>query len=192
MALRQKTLQGIRRLHVWAWRKTRFFYWNGHPGTCIPPDARVATTARLELETGGSVRLGLGCQLTHNTVIAPYGGTVELHDRVYIGHNTVIYGHGGVSIGQDTMLAANVVIVAMSHTYNDPNCPISQQPITKAGVKVGANCWIGAGVTILDGLEVGANCVIGAGTVVTKSIPPDSIAVGVPARVTGSTQSVKL
>jgi len=126
--------------------------------------------------------MGAGCQLTHNTVIAPYGGSVELADRVYIGHNSVIYGHGGVSIGADTMLAAGVVVVAMAHGIDDPNTPISQQPTSKRGIKIGRNCWIGAGVTILDGVEIGEGSVLGAGAVVNRSIPANTIALGVPAR----------
>src|SRR5262249_7397536 len=129
--------QTFRRLHVLYWRTTRRIYWNAHPGTRVPTDARIATTCKLELETGGSGRLGRACQLTHFTVIAPYGWVVDLGDRVYIGHHSVVYGHGGVKIGDCTMLAAQVTVVAMSHGFADPATPIADQPYTAKGVRIG-------------------------------------------------------
>ena len=50
-------------------------------------------------------------------------------------------------------------------------------------VRVGDNCWLGAGVTICPGVTIGDNCVIGAGSVVTRDIPENSFAAGVPCRV---------
>jgi acetyltransferase-like isoleucine patch superfamily enzyme len=180
--LTERLFQSLRKLHVLWWRTTRRLYWNAHHNTAIPRDARIATTCRLELETGGSIRMGRSCQLTNFAIISPYGGRVSLGDRVYIGHHSIIYGHGGVTIGDDTMVAAHVVIVAMSHAYSDVETPIAQQPITKKGIKIGRDCWIGAGVKILDGVEIGDGCVVGAGAVVTRSIPALSISVGVPAK----------
>ena len=54
------------------------------------------------------------------------------------------------------------------------------------------DCWLGTGAKVLDGVRIGRGCVIGAGAVVTKDIPPYSIAVGVPAKVIGRRDSVKL
>ncbi len=53
---------------------------------------------------------------------------------------------------------------------------------TKGPLVIGPNCWLGARVTVLDGANIGEHCVIGAGAVVTKPIPRDSLALGVPAR----------
>ncbi|MBN1672979.1 MAG: hypothetical protein JXR37_18180 [Kiritimatiellae bacterium] len=54
---------------------------------------------------------------------------------------------------------------------------------TKGPLTIGPNCWLGARVTVLDAANIGERCVIGAGAVVTKPIPPDSVAVGIPAKV---------
>ncbi len=183
MPVIQTIFQTLRRIHVVIWRTAYRFYCNAHAGTRVPSNTRIAPTAKLELETGGSVRFGSGCQLTNYSVISPYGGKVELADRVYLGHYSIIYGHGGVTIGEDTMIAAHVVIVAMSHGIDDPNTPIAKQPITKKGIKIGRDCWIGSGVKILDGVEIGDGCVIGAGAVVIENLPPRSIAVGMPAKM---------
>ena len=50
-------------------------------------------------------------------------------------------------------------------------------------VHIGNDCWFGASVTVCPGVTIGDNCVIGAGSVVTRDIPPNSFAAGVPCRV---------
>lgn len=52
-----------------------------------------------------------------------------------------------------------------------------------APVRIGKNCWIGAGALIMPGVTIGDNTVIGAGSVVTKDIPSNVVAVGNPCRV---------
>ena len=71
------------------------------------------------------------------------------------------------------------------YDYQDRSLKFSEQSGTgtKGELKIGPNCWIGAAVIVLDAANVGGHCVIAAGAVVTKPIPPDSLAVGVPARV---------
>ncbi len=54
---------------------------------------------------------------------------------------------------------------------------------SRGGVVIEDDVWLGAGVMILDGVRVGTGCVVGAGSVVTKELPPFSVAVGVPARI---------
>ena len=60
---------------------------------------------------------------------------------------------------------------------------IRQQPSSRKGIEIGSNCWIGAKAVILDGVKIGNGCIIAAGAVVTKSIPDNSVAAGVPAKV---------
>jgi acetyltransferase-like isoleucine patch superfamily enzyme len=62
----------------------------------------------------------------------------------------------------------------------------SELPDILLPTKIGCNVWLGAGVTVLGGIEVGDYCVVGAGAVVTKSLPPYSVAYGVPAKVVGT------
>jgi acetyltransferase-like isoleucine patch superfamily enzyme len=73
----------------------------------------------------------------------------------------------------------------MIHTANhemDLGSPIPDQGWTSGRVTVGADCWIGMGVSILPGVTIGEGCVIGAGSVVVKDLAPYSVAVGNPAR----------
>jgi acetyltransferase-like isoleucine patch superfamily enzyme len=70
-----------------------------------------------------------------------------------------------------------------NHSFK-PGEPIVRQPLqTKGDIIVGDDVWLGTGVIVLDGVTIGKGAVIGAGSVVTKSIPADAIAFGVPARV---------
>jgi galactoside O-acetyltransferase len=67
--------------------------------------------------------------------------------------------------------------------FTDPERPIMDQGITATGIRIEDNCWVGAGAIVLDGVTVGRGACVGAGAVVTHSVPPHSLAVGVPARV---------
>jgi acetyltransferase-like isoleucine patch superfamily enzyme len=58
-----------------------------------------------------------------------------------------------------------------------------EQGVTRKGIKIGRNCWIGSNVIITDGVNIGDNCVVAAGAVVTKSFPDNSLLGGVPAKL---------
>jgi acetyltransferase-like isoleucine patch superfamily enzyme len=75
------------------------------------------------------------------------------------------------------------MVLAVNHVFTDTTRPIMDQGITARGIRIEDNSWIGAGAIILDGVTVGRGSCIGAGAVVTHSVPPHSLAVGVPARV---------
>ena len=79
------------------------------------------------------------------------------------------------------MLAPNVIIATAAH----PILPElrEKQYQYNMPVKIGRNCWLGAGVIVLPGVTIGDNTVIGAGSVVTKDIPANVVAVGNPCRV---------
>jgi acetyltransferase-like isoleucine patch superfamily enzyme len=81
-------------------------------------------------------------------------------------------------VGKDTQIGPNTVITTTGHDYlsNDLETAYSS-------IDIGERVWIGANCTILGGVTIGDQTVIGAGAVVTKDIPPYSVAVGVPARV---------
>ena len=70
-----------------------------------------------------------------------------------------------------------------SHNFNNKEIYIQDQGHTSGNITIEDNCWIAANVTILNNVRIGNGSVIGAGAVVTKNIPKNSIAVGVPAKV---------
>ena len=80
-------------------------------------------------------------------------------------------------------MGPNVQIFSENHNFNSFDKTIREQGVTKQAVVIGNNCWLGAGCTILSGVTVGDGCVIAAGSIVTKSVPPNSVVAGVPAKV---------
>ncbi len=90
---------------------------------------------------------------------------------------------GKIEIGKSCLIGPNVVMRTAGHNYDDPTVEIRKQGHRCLDIKIDDDVWIGANVVILGGVHVGRGSVIGAGAVVTKDIPPMSVAVGVPAKV---------
>lgn len=133
----------------------------------------------------GRIQLGASCQIKKGAVLNAWGGSIDCADNVYIGPYSVLYGHGGISIGADTLIAMHCSLVAANHSVPDPNRHIRWEPDQRKPIKIGSDVWLGAGVTVLAGVTVGDGCIVGAGAVITKDLPPYSIAMGVPANVVG-------
>ncbi|MFG6384210.1 MAG: sugar O-acetyltransferase [Lachnospiraceae bacterium] len=109
------------------------------------------------------------------------GHHIHLGKNVYINFNCTFVDDAQIFIGNDTMIAPNVTIIAASH-------PIS--PVLRAKgygynkpVYIGKNVWIASNVTILPCIHIGDNTIIGAGSVVSKDIPSNVIAFGNPIKV---------
>jgi galactoside O-acetyltransferase len=86
-----------------------------------------------------------------------------------------------IYVGDYTMIGPNVTVATAGHPILPELREMAYQ--YNASVRIGRNCWIGAGVLILPGVTIGDNTVIGAGSVVTKDIPANVVAVGNPCRV---------
>jgi acetyltransferase-like isoleucine patch superfamily enzyme len=116
-----------------------------------------------------------------NQVKLSIGNNVSINPRVHIGCIRRI------TIGDNCLLASNVYITDHSHgevDFNDIETPPSQRAIKSKGpVVIEENVWLGENSVVLPNVTIGRNSVIGANTVVTKSIPPYSVAAGVPARI---------
>jgi len=112
------------------------------------------------------------------------GGKFSIGDRTRINDGFELICNNSVEIGENVVIGPMVFIGDSEHTYDDISKPIIEQPMSEDGyVKIEDDCWVGAGVCISQNVIIGKHSVIGANAVVTKEIPPYSVAVGVPARV---------
>jgi acetyltransferase-like isoleucine patch superfamily enzyme len=116
-------------------------------------------------------------------VIANKGVGVSIGNNTGINMNAFLGGQGGIDIGDNVIIGPGIKIFSENHVFADPDIIIKDQGVTRIGVTIGNNCWIGANVTILDGVIIGQGCVIAAGSMVTKAIPAYSVARGVPAKI---------
>ncbi len=113
---------------------------------------------------------------------ANWGGRhCHFGNSVYANFNLTLVDDTHIYVGDHTMFGPNVTVATAGH----PILPELREKAYQynAPVKIGRNCWIGAGAILLPGVSIGDNCVIGAGSVVTKDIPPNSVAVGNPCKV---------
>lgn len=120
-----------------------------------------------------------------STAYSPIRGKLTIGDRVVIGSGANIRAAGGeIAIGSNALIGQRVSLLAANHEI-DNKAPYRDLPwdSKRTGVILEENVWIGAGVIILPGCTVGRNAVVAAGAVVTKSIPPNQLWTGVPAKL---------
>jgi acetyltransferase-like isoleucine patch superfamily enzyme len=146
----------------------------------IGTDVHIGAYVQL-LSDGPAIQIGARTVLLRNTILTTHGSPIVLGEDCSLNHFSIIY--GGARIGSGVRIGAHVVIIPHNHVFKDPMVPIYKQGSTHQGVDIEDDVWIGAHVTVTDGVRIGRGSVIGAGAVVTKDIPPYSVAVGVPAKV---------
>jgi galactoside O-acetyltransferase len=108
-----------------------------------------------------------------------YGTNIEIGEGTYLNFNCNFVDDTKIIIGKNVLFGPAVTIATVGHPIN----PNYREYMYADPVKVGDNCWIGAGSIICPGVTIGENSVIGAGSVVTKDIPANSVAVGNPCKV---------
>ncbi|MEH1943818.1 MAG: DapH/DapD/GlmU-related protein [Nostoc sp.] len=130
------------------------------------------------------IHLGNRVAIERNVDIGSLEDTcIYIDEDTFIGPSVCIEGPGDIKIGKHCLIAAHSGIFANNHNFADPMEPIKSQGVTRKGIVIEDDCWLGHGVTVLDGVTIGKGSVIGAGAVVNRDIPPFSVAVGIPARV---------
>ncbi len=155
------------------------------------------------------IDLGDGCIIDDYAMLDAKGRDnrgITLGDGVYLGRFTSVYcKNGDIVIGSRANLSAHCTVFSSNRVEIGPGCMIgaycyflsggeydAQDPApfaeqsgmcTQGPLTIGADCWFGARVTVLDAASVGQRCVVGAGAVVTRPLAEHSLALGIPARV---------
>jgi acetyltransferase-like isoleucine patch superfamily enzyme len=143
-----------------------------------------------KLQLGENVGIGSFSRIVISTSLNQVGEHISIGNNVGIGEFAYLGGGGGLSIGNDCIIGQYFSCHPENHVYADLDCLIRRQGVTRKGIVIGNNCWIGSKVTILDGVTIGKGCVIAAGSVVNKSFPDNSVIGGVPARLLRSRDAV--
>ncbi|WP_112198488.1 maltose acetyltransferase domain-containing protein [Rahnella sp. NRRL B-41462] len=135
---------------------------------------------RLQLLRSIMGSLGESCWIEPPLRVA-YGTHIHIGNHFYANFNLTVVDDATVTIGNNVMIAPNVTLATAGHPI-DPDIRITGQQFSLP-IVIEDNVWLGTGVIVNPGVTIGRNSVIGAGSVVTKSIPPDVVAAGVPCRV---------
>ena len=126
-------------------------------------------------------------EIGENCYIAPpfhanFGGHhCHFGKNVYANYNLTAVDDTHIYVGDNTMIAPNVILASAAHPLDPEERRKGYQ--YNQPVHIGKNCWLGAGVIVVPGVSIGDDTVIGAGSVVTKDIPSGVVAVGNPCRV---------
>lgn len=168
----------------------KFALWCGrrlalrHPNVEIDPTCRISPEARIH-PRDGRIKIGPRCTIADGAIVQ---GNVELGENCSIQTGSIVIGYGTrdnpeglIKIGNHVRIAPFVQIIAGNHDISDPDAPIG--PVHGQPITLGDNVWVAGRVIITAGVTVGQNSILAAGAVVTKDIPPYSIAGGVPAKV---------
>lgn len=129
-------------------------------------------------------RINLKNNITiYNNVIFWGPGSISVGDNSAIGDNVIIYSSesGGVTIGNNSLVAANCYLIDSDHSYSKDKL-VREQPLISKPIILEDDCWIGANSTVLRGVTIGEGAVIGANSLVNKDVSKFTVVGGVPAK----------
>jgi acetyltransferase-like isoleucine patch superfamily enzyme len=142
---------------------------------------RISRRAMMDVLPFNPFAIGSESTIESYAVVNNGMGPVSIGNHTFVGISDVLI--GPLTIGNEVIMAQNVVASGLNHSYEDVSTPIWRQPCSTAEIVIEDECWIGANVVITAGVRIGKHAVIAGGSVVTRDIPPYSVAVGNPARV---------
>ncbi len=111
----------------------------------------------------------------------PPGQSLHIGERTYIGPFSVLGVSGPVVIGPGCQIGSRFTLSAEEHLPGSTGT-FTDGATSRTGIQIGADCWFGNNVTVLDGVTIGDGAVVGASSLVTKDVPAGVVAFGVPAK----------
>ena len=135
------------------------------------------------IRLGHHVLIGENCWLNVNFPNAEQP-CLTIGNYSMIGRRNMISSGMRLTLGDYTLTGPDCRLIGADHVYDDPFRPYISTGAAPGGtIEVGDNCWLGAAVQVIGSVKIGRGSVIGAGSLVTRDVPPFSVAVGSPARV---------
>ena len=151
-----------------------------HKSCLISPEAKINPR-------DGEIKLNKKCTVASGAILQ---GNVEMGENcsvqaysVLVGYGTPDDREGAITIGNNVRIAPHVMIIGGNHVFDDSTKLIIEQGLHRKSIVIEDDVWIAGRVNIMAGVTIGEGSIIGAGSVVTKDIPPYSVAVGVPAKI---------
>lgn len=155
-------------------RKLRGAYWGLRLGSRNMVIGRHVQMEGERFKLGRNVKLFDGGQY-----VTANRGWIHIGDNTHISRMSIVSGLGGVEIGKGCAISAHVAIYSVTADTNAP--VVADAENSKQTVRIGDNVYIGVGAKIIPGITIGNNAVIAAGAIVTRDVPDDMLAKGVPA-----------
>lgn len=124
--------------------------------------------------------------IPQNTTICPpfhcdHGTGIILGENVFMNYDCIMLDGGYIRIGKHTLIGPHCQFYTPQHPMD--YVERREEKETAYPITIGEDCWLGGNVVVCPGVTIGNRCIIAAGSVVTKDIPDDSLAAGVPAVV---------
>jgi acetyltransferase-like isoleucine patch superfamily enzyme len=164
--------------------KRRLIAIYGNTNVTIHRNCRIGSNAKISCTDNGNLDIGSDTVISDSVQLISRGGSILLGKEVFLGTGTILVATESIKIGNGSKIAEYCVIRDQDHSLDSP--PIKSSGFVTSPIFIGENCWLGAKVTVLRGVTIGNCSVIGANSLVRGDIPPNSLAVGCPARVVKS------
>lgn len=147
--------------------------------------SRIESLAALKggKHSGFFLDIGEGSWIRRGAYVSAREGRIKIGDNVLVANNSWIAGKGEILIGSNTLIGPNAIIASSNHDMSLKSCVHMHSTEIADVVRVGENCWIGAGTIIVPGVQIGDGCIIAAGSVVTSDVPAGVMVAGNPARI---------
>lgn len=142
------------------------------------------------VSVGARTRIGAYSILSASNHLSFLGKGISIGDDCSVGEFSFIGGGGGVSIGDKVIMGQFVSFHPSNHVFSGM-IPIIDQGVTRSGIVIESDVWVGSKATFLDGCVVRKHSVVAAGSVVMGEFPPNSLIAGVPARLVRSLEGEK-
>ncbi len=165
----RRDIRSLARHELWEWYVALF---NGIPGRVGWLMRGLALRPFLK-RSGWPIIFGMDVQ-----IVAPWN--LEMDNWSAIGHIAVAT--GGIKMGKYAAATRGTVLNTVNHIYEDPDVPLRLQGIEVAPIVIEEDAWIGNNCYVGPGVTIGRGAIIAANSMVTKDVPPYTIAGGVPAR----------